>query len=58
MDSMPKYQSYRKSGLRWIEEIPENWELKKIKFCTKLNQKTLPENTLATLPVETIKSSV
>lgn len=33
------------SGIEWIGEIPESWDVKKIKYCTKLDQNKLAENT-------------
>lgn len=35
----------KNSGVQWIGEIPEDWELKKIKFLTSCNDDTLTENT-------------
>jgi len=33
------------SGIEWIGEIPKHWEVKKMKYLSKLNQKVLSENT-------------
>lgn len=33
------------SGIEWIGEIPEHWGIKKLKYLTDLNQKTLSETT-------------
>jgi type I restriction enzyme S subunit len=33
---MEKYDNYKDSGIEWIGEIPEHWEVKKIKHLTKL----------------------
>ncbi|MFW5781063.1 MAG: restriction endonuclease subunit S [Bacteroidota bacterium] len=30
---MNKYEKYKDSGVEWIGEIPEHWEVKKIKHC-------------------------
>ena len=30
------YKKYKKSGIEWIGEIPENWEVKKIKFTDEV----------------------
>ena len=30
---MDRYEKYKPSGIAWIGEVPEHWELKKIKFC-------------------------
>lgn len=27
-----KYEKYKDSGVEWIGEIPEGWEIKKIKY--------------------------
>lgn len=32
----PQYESYKDSGVEWLGEIPEVWEVKKLKYlCTK-----------------------
>lgn len=33
---MKKYPTYKESGIQWIGEIPEHWELKCLKFWVKL----------------------
>lgn len=33
------------SGIAWIGEIPEGWEIKKLKYITYCNKNTLQENT-------------
>jgi type I restriction enzyme, S subunit len=30
--SLPRYDSYKDSGVEWIGEIPEGWEVKKLKY--------------------------
>ena len=30
---MKRYEKYKPSGIEWIGEVPEHWDLKKIKFC-------------------------
>jgi len=32
------------SGVDWIGDIPENWEVKRLKFICVLNKESLPEN--------------
>jgi|694.fasta_scaffold22779_8 type I restriction enzyme S subunit len=32
---MKKYQKYKPSGVEWISDVPENWELKKLKYITE-----------------------
>ena len=33
------------SGVNWIGDIPEHWEVKKLKFISRINNSTLPEKT-------------
>lgn len=33
---MKKYDSYKDSGIEWIGEIPSHWDVKKIKFISKI----------------------
>lgn len=36
---------YKDSGIEWIGDIPEHWEVRKVKFCSLINENTLSENT-------------
>jgi len=40
-----KYTAYKDSGVEWLGEIPEHWEVRRLKYVTKINTNTLPENT-------------
>jgi restriction endonuclease S subunit len=40
-----KYEKYKDSGIEWIGEIPEDWEVKKLKYFVSINQNNLNENT-------------
>ena len=33
---MVKYSSYKPSGIEWLETIPENWEVSKLKYLGNL----------------------
>lgn len=33
------------SGVEWIGDIPEHWDVKKLKFIAEINKNSLPENT-------------
>jgi len=35
MQNFPKYDTYKDSGISWLHEIPEHWELKKNKYLVK-----------------------
>ena len=30
--SFPRYESYKDSGVEWLGEVPEHWELKRLTF--------------------------
>lgn len=34
--SLPRYDSYKDSGVEWIGEIPEGWEVKRLKYVAKI----------------------
>ncbi len=34
-----KYPKYKESGVEWLGEIPEGWEVKRMRFFTKINPK-------------------
>lgn len=38
----------KESGIEWIGQIPEHWDVKRIKDAFSINQATLPENTKGT----------
>jgi restriction endonuclease S subunit len=42
---MKRYPAYKDSGIYWLGEIPEHWEVKPLKYTVKINQDSLPENT-------------
>ena len=39
------YDAYKDLGVEWLEEIPEHWEVRRLKNVCKINHKTLPEET-------------
>lgn len=40
-----RYEKYKDSGIEWIGEIPEHWEVKRIKDVVHVNRKSIIENT-------------
>ena len=42
---MKRYPKYKDSGVEWIGEIPEGWDVIPIKHPVSINNKTLTENT-------------
>ncbi len=43
--SLESYPKYRDSGVEWLGEVPELWEVKPLKYLASINDKTLPETT-------------
>jgi len=39
------YPRYRDSGIEWLGEIPEHWEVCRLKHTASINDETLPETT-------------
>ena len=58
MKSHKKYPKYKNSGIKWLGEIPEHWEVKRLKYCVELrNDKADGRNTdLLFLGLENIES--
>ena len=45
------------SGIEWLGEIPEHWEVKRLKYVTSVNDESLPENTDENFEIEYIEIS-
>jgi type I restriction enzyme S subunit len=45
---MKKYDQYKNSGVEWLGEIPEHWELKRFKFITNIQKGKLPRKIVTT----------
>jgi len=39
------YPKYKPSGVEWLGDVPEHWEVKRLSYQTSINDETLPENT-------------
>ena len=39
------YPKYRPSGVEWLEDVPEHWEVRRLKYLVSINDDVLPENT-------------
>ncbi len=42
---MKQYESYKPSGVEFIGDIPEHWEVEKLKYLVNINSRTLTEKT-------------
>ena len=38
------YLCYRDSGVEWLGEVPEHWDVKRLKFVTSINDESLSED--------------
>jgi type I restriction enzyme S subunit len=44
MAELTKYETYKPSGINWIEEVPEHWEVKRLKnTCSLIYGESLAE---------------
>ena len=43
--SFPRYPSYKDSGVEWLGEVPEHWEVKRLRFAAKVRKGRLPKVT-------------
>ena len=54
---MKQYTKYKDTGIKWIGDVPEHWELHKLKHCLQLiNNKTYSNSTLVYIGMENIES--
>ena len=38
LKNLPKYESYKDSGFEWLGEIPQDWDVKKVKFLFQIGR--------------------
>lgn len=41
----PAYPKYKPSGIEWLGEVPEHWDVKRLKYSASLNDEALSETT-------------
>ena len=49
-----KYPVYKSSGVEWLGDIPEHWEVKKLKYFVTINSEVLSEDTPPEYEIEYI----
>lgn len=57
MSHYKPYPAYRDSGVEWIGQVPEHWEVKPIKVVASCNDDTLPESLSSDTPIRYIDIS-
>ena len=45
MRGWPRYAQYKASGVEWLGDVPEHWEVKRLKSIASCNDLSLDENT-------------
>ncbi len=35
--SFPRYPKYKESGVEWLGQVPEHWEVRRLRYCAQLN---------------------
>ena len=43
--TLKPYPSYRPSAVPWLGEVPEHWEVRRLKHAVQINPETLSEDT-------------
>jgi type I restriction enzyme S subunit len=41
----PAYPKYKPSGIEWLGEVPEHWDVKRLKYSASINDEALSETT-------------
>ena len=42
---LPPYPKYKPTGVEWLGEVPEHWEVRRLKHFASINDEALPETT-------------
>jgi len=57
---LPPYPKYKPSGFEWLGDVPEHWEVKRGRFCMRVNppaprlRALKPENEVSFVPMEAV----
>ena len=38
--TLPPYPTYKPSGVEWLDDVPEHWEVKRGRFCINVNPRS------------------
>ena len=55
--SLPRYASYKDSGVEWLGEVPSHWEVKPLKVFASCNDEVLSESTAPGFEIEYVEIS-
>ncbi len=45
MTALQSYPAYKDSGVEWLGDVPEHWEVRRLKHWLEINRQVLPEDT-------------
>lgn len=54
---LPPYPTYKPSGVEWLGDVPEHWDVKRLKYSASINDEALPETTDPTLEISYVDIS-
>jgi type I restriction enzyme, S subunit len=54
---MKPYPEYKESGIDWLGNIPSNWNVRKIKYGSRINSRTISEKTDPSYEIEYVDIS-
>ena len=57
MSQYRAYPAYKDSGVEWIGQVPEHWEVKPICRVTSVNDDVLPDSTTDDTPIRYVDIS-
>lgn len=43
--NLPSYPKYKPSGVVWLGDLPEHWQVHRLKYSASINDESLPEDT-------------
>lgn len=52
-----RYDKYKETGVTWLGKMPENWDVKRIKYLASCNDETLGETTDPDMPINYVDIS-
>lgn len=55
--SLPRYERYKDSGVEWLGEVPDGWEVKPVKAVSTCNDDVLEDSTPADYEIEYVEIS-
>lgn len=58
MSHYKPYPANRESGVEWIGQVPEHWNVKPVKYVVSYNDDSLPETEATDMPIRYVDISI